>query len=60
MFQPEWSPGGVLHFVSDRTGWWDLYACPPDGEIVSLVHCESAELGTAQWEFGYSTYIFFG
>ncbi|MGH4002262.1 MAG: S9 family peptidase [Pseudonocardiaceae bacterium] len=58
VFQPEWSPGGVLHFVSDRTGWWDLYACPPDGDIVSLVHLESAELGTAQWEFGYSTYAF--
>ncbi|MGH3817327.1 MAG: prolyl oligopeptidase family serine peptidase [Pseudonocardiaceae bacterium] len=58
VFQPEWSPGGVLHFVSDRTGWWDLYACPPDSAIVSLVHLESAELGTAQWEFGYSTYTF--
>ncbi len=58
VFQPEWSPGGVLHFVSDRTGWWDLYACPPDGDIVSLVHRESADLGTAQWEFGYSTYAF--
>ena len=25
IFQPEWSPDGVLHFVSDRTGWWNLY-----------------------------------
>lgn len=58
VFQPEWSPGGVLHFVSDRTGWWNLYSCPPDGAIVSLAHLESAELGTAQWEFGYSTYAF--
>jgi hypothetical protein len=24
IFQPEWSPDGVLHFVSDRTGWWNL------------------------------------
>ena len=23
--QPEWSPDGVLHFVSDRSGWWNLY-----------------------------------
>ncbi|MGH7888450.1 MAG: TolB family protein, partial [Candidatus Binatia bacterium] len=23
--QPEWSPDGTLHFVSDRTGWWNLY-----------------------------------
>lgn len=58
VFQPEWSPKGVLHFVSDRSGWWDLYACPPSGGIVSVVHLESAELGTAQWEFGYSTYAF--
>jgi dipeptidyl aminopeptidase/acylaminoacyl peptidase len=58
VFQSEWSPGGVLHFVSDRKDWWDLYACLPEGGIVLLVHCESADLGTAQWEFGYSTYAF--
>ncbi|HSV65229.1 MAG TPA: prolyl oligopeptidase family serine peptidase [Mycobacteriales bacterium] len=59
VFQPEWSPGGVLHYVSDRSGWWDLYACPPGGrDAVPLVHVESAELGTAQWELGYSTYAF--
>ena len=23
--QPEWSPDGTLYFVSDRTGWWNLY-----------------------------------
>jgi hypothetical protein len=51
VFQPYWSPGGVLHFVSDRTGWWDLYTCLPDDEVVSLVHLKSADLGTAQWEF---------
>ncbi len=26
VFQPEWSPGGVLHFISDRTGWWSTVA----------------------------------
>ena len=25
IFQPAWSPSGELHFVSDRTGWWNLY-----------------------------------
>ncbi|MBD1893485.1 S9 family peptidase [Coleofasciculus sp. FACHB-129] len=25
IFQPEWSPDGILHFVSDRSGWWNLY-----------------------------------
>ena len=23
--QPQWSPDGVLHYCSDRTGWWNLY-----------------------------------
>src|SRR5512147_692358 len=23
--QPEWSADGILHFASDRTGWWNLY-----------------------------------
>ena len=25
IFQPDWSPDGVLHFISDRSGWWNLY-----------------------------------
>ena len=25
IWQPEWSPDGRLHFVSDRSGWWNLY-----------------------------------
>ena len=23
--QPQWSPSGTLHFISDATGWWNLY-----------------------------------
>ena len=23
--QPDWSPDGQLYFVSDRSGWWNLY-----------------------------------
>src|SRR5713226_2026901 len=23
IFQPEWSPAGELHIVTDRTGWWN-------------------------------------
>jgi dipeptidyl aminopeptidase/acylaminoacyl peptidase len=29
IFQPEWSPDGVLYFVSDRSGWWNLYRWSP-------------------------------
>ncbi len=56
VFQPEWSPEGELHFVSDRNGWWNLYAWRND-EIVTVLE-RDVELGVAQWEFGYSTYAF--
>ena len=56
LFQPEWSPDGVLHFVSDRTGWWNLYRWR-GGRIEPL--CEmAAEFGEPQWVFGLSTYAF--
>ena len=25
VFQPQWGPDGHLYFVSDRSGWWNLY-----------------------------------
>jgi len=56
VFQPEWSPDGVLHFVSDRTGWWNLYRWQ-GGRAEPL--CEmAAEFGQAQWGFGMSTFGF--
>jgi len=56
IFQPEWSPDGVLHFISDRTGWWNLYR-RPEQRIEPL--CEMAtDFGRPQWQFGMSTYAF--
>ncbi len=56
VFQPEWSPDGVLHFVSDRTDWWNLYRWH-EGRIEPLYPME-AEFGMPQWVFGMSTYAF--
>ncbi len=56
IFQPEWSPDGVLHFVSDRTGWWNLYRWV-DGRIEPLCEKE-AEFGYPQWVFALSQYAF--
>lgn len=30
IFQPEWSPDGVLYLISDRSGWWNLYRWLPE------------------------------
>ena len=56
IFQPEWSPDGALHFVSDRTGWWNLYRIQ-DGEAQPLAPM-SAEFGSPAWTLGARTYAF--
>lgn len=53
--QPEWAPDGSLVYISDRTGWWNLYrwsdAC---GSLPILPM--AAEFGGPQWVFGLSWY----
>jgi dipeptidyl aminopeptidase/acylaminoacyl peptidase len=57
IFQPEWSPEGVLYFASDRSGWWNLQRLSSDGKIETLCDLK-AELGMPQWVFGTSSYAF--
>ena len=56
IFQPEWSPEGALYFVSDRTGWWNLYRWA--GTEVEAMHPMAAEFGKPQWTFSMVTYAF--
>ncbi|MHB0877112.1 MAG: S9 family peptidase [Anaerolineae bacterium] len=56
IFQPEWSPDGVLYFVSDRSNWWNLYRRRGDGS--EPVWAQEAEFGLPQWNFRSSTYAF--
>jgi dipeptidyl aminopeptidase/acylaminoacyl peptidase len=57
IFQPEWSPDGVLHFVSDKSGWWNLYRLYDAGLTGPLFPIE-AEFATPAWVFGMRTYGF--
>ncbi len=59
--QPAWSPAGVLHAVSDESGWWNLYAFDgPDGVTGAARNLApmDAELGDPSWVFGRSSYVF--
>lgn len=56
IFQPEWSPDGVLHFISDRSGWWNLYRL--DGNHAEPLYPMEAEFGLPQWVFGQRLYDF--
>nr|MBA3243329.1 PD40 domain-containing protein [Acidobacteriota bacterium] len=57
IFQPEWSPTGVLYFISDRSNWWNLYRLGEGGEPEAMCKRE-AEFGVPQWLFAMSTYSF--
>ena len=54
--QPEFSPGGTLHFVSDRSGWWNLYRFA-DNAVQPLCK-RAAEFGVPHWSFATSLYGF--
>jgi dipeptidyl aminopeptidase/acylaminoacyl peptidase len=58
IFQPEWSPDGVLYFVSDRTNWWNLYRWNPWQPSIEPVCPKAAEFGLPQWVFDMTTYGF--
>ena len=58
IFQPEWSPDGVLHYVSDDSGWWNLYRVI--GGEQQAIHPDEAEYGRPQWAFASHTYGFAG
>lgn len=54
--QPRWGPDGWLYFLSDRTGWWNLYRFR-DG-VTEPVASMEVECGPAPWELGYRSYDF--
>jgi len=56
VLQPEWSPLGDLYFVSDRTGWWNLYQARGEGD--EPLCPRPAEFGAPQWVFGMRFYAF--
>lgn len=56
IFQPEWSPAGFLYFISDRSGWWNLYRVV--GHDIHAVAPMAADFGVPQWNFGQSTFGF--
>ncbi|HEY9783889.1 MAG TPA: S9 family peptidase [Candidatus Obscuribacterales bacterium] len=61
---PQWSPEGDLFFISDRTGWWNLYVIPSERiaqadpsqwQPMAVLEME-AEFTGPQWVFGTSSY----
>ncbi len=57
IFQPEWSPAGGLYFVSDRTGWWNLYRLDEESKPEIVIE-RDAEFGQPQWSLDSRSYAF--
>jgi dipeptidyl aminopeptidase/acylaminoacyl peptidase len=60
VIQPDWAPDGSLVFISDRSGWWNLYRWrgPADGlgaEVQPIAPMD-AEFCGPLWVFGLSWY----
>lgn len=59
IYGPQWSPAGILHFISDTSGWWNLYRLDSGG-TTTLLWPLAGDFGLPQWNFGTATYGFFG
>jgi acetyl esterase/lipase len=54
IFQPEWDRQGDLIYISDQSGFWNLYRW--DGTKSEPLCPRPADFGAPQWVFGMSTY----
>jgi dipeptidyl aminopeptidase/acylaminoacyl peptidase len=61
VLQPAWSPAGDLHFVCDKTGWWNLYKCDAEGTITNMMPMDAEFSGPFPgWMVGAQNYSFLG
>lgn len=58
VLDPQWGPDGTLYFISDRGGYWNLYAW--NGAGVRAVWATSADLAGPLWTLGQSHYALTG
>lgn len=58
VIEPQWDGDGSLYFLSDRSGYWNLYRWR-DGHV-QQVSAFDADLGGPLWQLGSATYALTG
>jgi dipeptidyl aminopeptidase/acylaminoacyl peptidase len=56
VLQPEWATDDTLYAISDRTGWWNLYALQKDGSALTPLLEAEEEFGGPLWQLGITFY----
>jgi dipeptidyl aminopeptidase/acylaminoacyl peptidase len=56
ILQPQWSPHGVLHWISDRSGYWNIYRAAGNSSV--NITPQSNDFGSPPWVLGGSWYAF--
>jgi dipeptidyl aminopeptidase/acylaminoacyl peptidase len=59
VLEPHWAGDGGLYFLSDRSGWWNLYRWRA-GQGVQAVTALQAEIGAPLWNLGHRAYVLTG
>jgi dipeptidyl aminopeptidase/acylaminoacyl peptidase len=61
VLEPQWGGDGRLYFMSDRSGFWNLYAAGAAGPAaVKAIWPRAAEFAAPLWSFGQSNYALLG
>jgi dipeptidyl aminopeptidase/acylaminoacyl peptidase len=55
IMQPMWGPYGSLFYISDRSGYWNIYRKTNTGTVV--VGSNNVDIGGPAWDFGYRDYV---
>jgi len=58
VLEPQWDADGTLYFISDRSGYWNLYSLE-DAEILP-VWKRDAEFASPLWSLGQANYVLLG
>jgi dipeptidyl aminopeptidase/acylaminoacyl peptidase len=60
VLQPEWAGDGRLYAVSDRSGWWNLYAVDLGSGATEPLCPREEEFGFPMWLLGFTSYAVLG
>jgi dipeptidyl aminopeptidase/acylaminoacyl peptidase len=58
VLEPQWNSDGLLYYISDRSGFWNLYSW--NGAKSRSVSPRPAEFAGPLWTFGQANYVLLG